>query len=120
HRHHLHRVGSLGGCRRGYRRLLGGGVVHAEHLRLLIPDPGPRGCNLSRPMNTLKGIVNDLRQRRLWPVALALVVALVAVPVLLFPTGKSAPLPRPPPPRGAPAPATPRPPPPPHGAPPPP
>jgi hypothetical protein len=34
-------------------------------------------------MNTLKGIVTDLRQRRLWIVAVALVVALVAVPVLL-------------------------------------
>jgi hypothetical protein len=34
-------------------------------------------------MNILKGIVTDLRQRRLWIVAVALVIALVAIPVAL-------------------------------------
>jgi hypothetical protein len=34
-------------------------------------------------MNILKGIVTELRERRLWPVAVALLVGLVAVPVLL-------------------------------------
>jgi hypothetical protein len=43
-------------------------------------------------MNTLKGIVTDLRQRRLWPVALALVLALVAVPVLLHKRASSTPV----------------------------
>lgn len=43
-------------------------------------------------MNTLKGIVNDLRQRRLWPVALVLVLALVAVPVLLSKKASSTPV----------------------------
>src|SRR6476469_10030255 len=43
-------------------------------------------------MNTLKGIVTDLRQRRLWPVALALVVALVAVPVLLHKNASGTPV----------------------------
>ena len=43
-------------------------------------------------MNTLKGIVTDLRQRRLWPVALALVLALVAIPVLLHKKANSTPV----------------------------
>src|ERR1700749_3936688 len=43
-------------------------------------------------MNTVKGIVTDLRQRRLWPVALALVVALVAIPVLLHKSASSTPV----------------------------
>jgi hypothetical protein len=34
-------------------------------------------------MNILKGIVTELRERRLWPVAVALLIGLVAVPVLL-------------------------------------
>jgi hypothetical protein len=34
-------------------------------------------------MNILKGIVTELRERRLWPVAVALLVGLVAVPVVL-------------------------------------
>jgi hypothetical protein len=43
-------------------------------------------------MNILKGIVNDLRQRRLWPIALVLVLALVAVPVLLSKKASSTPV----------------------------
>src|ERR1700759_5555687 len=43
-------------------------------------------------MNTVKGIVTDLRQRRQWPVALALVVALVAIPVLLHKSASSTPV----------------------------
>jgi hypothetical protein len=34
-------------------------------------------------MNILKGIVTELRERRLWPVAVALLIGLVAVPVVL-------------------------------------
>jgi hypothetical protein len=34
-------------------------------------------------MNFAKGIVNELRERKLWPVALVLLIALVAVPILL-------------------------------------
>jgi hypothetical protein len=34
-------------------------------------------------MSVVKSILDDLREKRLWPVALALVVALVAVPMLL-------------------------------------
>src|ERR1700746_1147090 len=45
-------------------------------------------------MNTVKGIVTDLRQRHLWPVALALVVALVAIPVLLHKSARSTPVER--------------------------
>ena len=92
HRDDLHRGCSLGvGCR-GDRKLFGG-VVDPEHLRLLILDPGPDRRNLlSRPMKTLKDIVTDLRQRRLWPVALVLVLALVAVPVLLSKKASSTPV----------------------------
>ena len=43
-------------------------------------------------MKTLKDIVTDLRQRRLWPVALVLVLALVAVPVLLSKKASSTPV----------------------------
>jgi hypothetical protein len=43
-------------------------------------------------MKTLKGIVTDLRQRRLWIVAVALAVALVAIPVLLSKKASSTPV----------------------------
>jgi hypothetical protein len=43
-------------------------------------------------MNTLKALITDLRQRRLWPVALALVLALVAIPVLLSKKASSTPV----------------------------
>jgi hypothetical protein len=43
-------------------------------------------------MTFLKGILNDLLQRRLWPVPVALLAAIVAVPVLL---SKQAPAPAP-------------------------
>ncbi len=42
-------------------------------------------------MNILKGIVTELRERRLWPVAVALLIGLVAVPVLLTKSPSSAP-----------------------------
>jgi hypothetical protein len=43
-------------------------------------------------MSLLQDILNDLRERRLWPVALVLLAALVAVPVLLSSSpGKSSP-----------------------------
>jgi hypothetical protein len=42
-------------------------------------------------MNHLRNIVRDLVERRLWPVAVALVAALVAVPVVLGGHGASAP-----------------------------
>jgi hypothetical protein len=53
-----------------------------------------------RLLNALRGAVRDLVDKRLWPVALALVVALVAVPVVI---GSSAPDVPPPPPTPAPA-----------------
>jgi hypothetical protein len=40
-------------------------------------------------MSVLNGIIGDLREKRLWPLALALLVALVAVPVLLSNSGAS-------------------------------
>ncbi len=43
-------------------------------------------------MNVFQPLINDLREKRLWPVVIVLVGALVAVPVLL---AKSAPKPRP-------------------------
>ncbi|MBV9943470.1 MAG: hypothetical protein JO262_15200 [Solirubrobacterales bacterium] len=45
-------------------------------------------------MNIVKGIVVELRERRLWPVAVALVAALVAVPVLLSKSATSVPAPQ--------------------------
>jgi hypothetical protein len=42
-------------------------------------------------MNILKGIVTELRERRLWPVAVALLIGLVAVPVLLTSSPAAAP-----------------------------
>jgi hypothetical protein len=43
-------------------------------------------------MNILQPLINDLREKRLWPIVLVLIVALVAVPVLL---AKPAPKPQP-------------------------
>jgi hypothetical protein len=40
-------------------------------------------------MSFLQGIVNDLRTKRLWPVAIALIAGIVAVPGLLSKTAKS-------------------------------
>ncbi|HWF34168.1 MAG TPA: hypothetical protein VG295_02325 [Solirubrobacteraceae bacterium] len=40
-------------------------------------------------MNIVHGLISDLREKRLWPIAVALVVALVAVPVLVSSGGKS-------------------------------
>ena len=44
-------------------------------------------------MNVLQAIINDLREKRLWPIALALVAAIVAVPVLLASSAKPAAIP---------------------------
>ena len=44
-------------------------------------------------MNHLRTLVRDLVERRLWPVALALVIALVAVPVVLGRGGEQTPAP---------------------------
>ncbi|HEY8765096.1 MAG TPA: hypothetical protein VIM18_12955, partial [Solirubrobacteraceae bacterium] len=41
-------------------------------------------------MSIFDSILRDLRERKLWPVALAMVVALVAVPVLLSKSGRAA------------------------------
>ena len=45
-------------------------------------------------MNIVKGIIVDLRERRLWPVAVALLAALLAVPVLVSKSATPAPAPR--------------------------
>jgi hypothetical protein len=47
-------------------------------------------------MNLFSSIIDDLRERRLWPVALGLVVALVAVPVVLARKSSSPPATPPP------------------------
>lgn len=59
-------------------------------------------------MNHVRTIVNDLREKRLWPVALALLAALVAVPLLLSTSSQGAPVAPLPPaaPAGPPAAAT--------------
>ena len=44
-------------------------------------------------MSFLRNIISDLRQKRLWPVAAALLVALVAIPVLLSTSSSPAPAP---------------------------
>ncbi len=44
-------------------------------------------------MNVLHAIVSDLREKRLWPIALLLVAAIVAVPVLLASSAKPAAIP---------------------------
>lgn len=46
-------------------------------------------------MSALEPILRDLRQRRLWPVALVLLAALVAVPLLLAKSAQNAPPPAP-------------------------
>jgi hypothetical protein len=46
-------------------------------------------------MSFLTNIVSDLREKRLWPVAAALLVALVAIPVLLSTSSSPAPAPAP-------------------------
>jgi hypothetical protein len=42
-------------------------------------------------MSFLQDILNDLRTKRLWPIAIALIAGIIAVPVLLSKTAKSAP-----------------------------
>jgi len=44
-------------------------------------------------MSIVQGIIKDLRERRLWPVAIALLAALVAVPVLLLHSAGNVPVP---------------------------
>ena len=46
-------------------------------------EPNPTSSIGVDPMKQLRDILSDLVERRLWPVALGLVVALVAVPVVL-------------------------------------
>ena len=43
-------------------------------------------------MNVAQNILNDLRAKRLWPIAAALLLALIAIPVLLSSPAKPAPL----------------------------
>jgi hypothetical protein len=43
-------------------------------------------------MNVIQNLISELREKRLWPVAAALIVALVAVPVLLSSSSKPAPV----------------------------
>ena len=50
------------------------------------------GRNLSTAMNHVRTILTDLREKRLWPVALALLMALVAVPLLLSTSSQGAPV----------------------------
>jgi hypothetical protein len=49
--------------------------------------------NLSSVTGPMRGLWDELVDRRLWPVAIALVVAIVAVPVLLLKPAKPAPVP---------------------------
>jgi hypothetical protein len=53
--------------------------------------------NLGNVTATLRSVWDDLVERRLWPLALALVVAIVAIPVLLSKPAKQASPPVPPP-----------------------
>ena len=55
-------------------------------------------------MSVLKSLLTDLREKRLWPVAVLLLVAIVAVPVLLSKSTAAAPVPAPRP--AAPAPTS--------------
>jgi len=48
-------------------------------------------------MKILRNIYEDLLERRLWPVALVLLLALLAVPVVLAKSAGPAPAPTPPP-----------------------
>ncbi len=52
-----------------------------------------RRGDLPGAMSFLNGIITDLREKRLWPVAVVLLVALVAVPVLLSTSSAPAPTP---------------------------
>jgi hypothetical protein len=54
--------------------------------------------NLNAVTATLRSVWDELVERRLWPLALALVVAIVAIPVLLSKPAKEASAPAPPPP----------------------
>jgi hypothetical protein len=49
--------------------------------------------NLGNVTNTLRGVWEELVERRLWPVAVALLVAIVAVPVVLAKPAKQPPAP---------------------------
>jgi hypothetical protein len=57
--------------------------------------------NLGRLTNSLRGLWEELVERRLWPVVIALVVALVALPVVLSKPAAEAPTPPVPPATGA-------------------
>jgi hypothetical protein len=57
-------------------------------------------------MSYINSILNDLREKRLWPIALVLLAALVAVPVLLSSSAKPAPVAKAAPPTPPPSAAT--------------
>ncbi len=74
---------AAGPARRCHRRR-SGQLDLGVHLRhQLLGLLRPRSRHPPSAMSFVNGIVNDLRERRLWPIALVLLVALVAVPVLL-------------------------------------
>ncbi len=50
---------------------------------LRILDHAARRGDRPRPMSVLSNMIKELRERKLWPIAIGLIVALVAVPVLL-------------------------------------
>ncbi len=82
--HHVPRAALAGPARRCHDRGAGRRDFHDARHQLVPIDPGGSGGrHPGDPMNIVKGIVTELRERRLWPVALALLVGLVAVPVLL-------------------------------------
>src|SRR5581483_500947 len=61
-----------------------GHVSAGIHLTVLVLDR--RTCrrhHFADPMSFLTNMIKELRERKLWPIAIVLVVALVAVPVLL-------------------------------------
>jgi hypothetical protein len=105
-RHRVPRAGRRGPHRRRHAR-------RARHRRVVRrsrrrrrrrpdPDPGLRGHGRLIRMGFLRNVVTDLVEKRLWPVALLLVLAIVAVPVVLSRTAPEAPVAAAPP--GAPAP----------------
>src|SRR2546423_9826451 len=60
-----------------------------QRRRLRQPRPSPHPTDMSY----LNPILNDLREKRLWPIALVLLAPLVAIPVLLSSSAKPVPVP---------------------------
>jgi hypothetical protein len=50
--------------------------------------PPRRDHHATDPMNDVRNLISELREKRLWPVAAALIVALIAVPLLLSSSSK--------------------------------